>query len=73
MRVKGDFNLIWMEVFNQQLDDLIKHLDCRQDFYQSGGGSKIAPKIGRYRVGQGRQVGQKSGTSLMDVPLWYLN
>ena len=23
------------------------------------GGSKIAPKIGRYRVGQGRQVGQK--------------
>ena len=24
-----------------------------------GGGSKIAPKKGRYRVGQGRQVDQK--------------
>ena len=24
-----------------------------------GRGSKIAPKMGRYRVGKGRQVGQK--------------
>jgi hypothetical protein len=35
-------------------------------------GSKIAHKMGLYRVGQGRKVGQKwqkkSGTSLMDVP-----
>ena len=30
---------------------------------------KIAPKIGRYRVGQGRsKMAKKSGTSLMDVP-----
>ena len=35
MKLKVDFNLIWMDVFNQQLDDLIKHLDCWQDFYQS--------------------------------------
>ena len=39
-----------------------------------GRGSKIAPKIGRYRVGQGRYLGRskmakKRGTSLMDVPL----
>ena len=38
------------------------------------GGSKIAPKIGRYRLGQGRYVlrskmAKKWGTSLMDVPL----
>ena len=24
-----------MEVFNQQLDNLLKHLDCRIDFYYS--------------------------------------
>ena len=29
-----DFNLIWVEVFSQQLDNLIKHLDCRLDFYK---------------------------------------
>ena len=26
-----------MEVFNQQLDNLIKYLDCRLDFYYSVG------------------------------------
>ena len=33
-----------------------------------GGGSKIAPQIGRYRVGLGRsKMTKKHGTSLMDV------
>ena len=36
------------------------------------GGSKIAPKKGRHRVGQGREVGKKwpkkRGTSLVNVP-----
>ena len=30
-----DFNLILMEFFSQQLENLIKHLDCRLDFYYS--------------------------------------
>ena len=34
-KVLVDFNLIWMGVLNQQLDNLIKYLDCRLDFYQS--------------------------------------
>jgi hypothetical protein len=47
-----------------------------------GRGSKIAPKKGRYRVGQGRYIGRskmakKWGTSLMNVPfaisMYYLN
>ena len=34
-----------------------------------GRGSKIAPKKGRYRVGQGRsKMTKKRGTTLMDVP-----
>ena len=34
-----------------------------------GRGSKIAPKKGHYRVGQGRsEVTKKRGTSLMNVP-----
>ena len=38
-----------------------------------GRGSKIAPKIGRYRVGQGRsKMAKKHGTSLMDVPFYKL-
>ena len=34
-KVLVDFNLIWMGIFNQQLDSWIKHLDCRLDFYYS--------------------------------------
>ena len=33
-KVLVDFNLIWMGIFNQQLDIWI-HLDCRLDFYYS--------------------------------------
>ena len=39
-----------------------------------GRGSKIAPKMVHYRVGQGRsKMAKKHRTSLMDVPYWLLN
>ena len=39
---------------------------------EGGGGSKIAPQIGRYRVGLGRsKMTKKPGTSLMDVLFVY--